>query len=127
MPLPRALRLKKLMHEVGDIEPESLFLSVTSYESPGVWRLGFKRNSMRQGEELQGDSSSARVTGMHGTTPKGIRGIIRSRCMKGSEDHPQTCLKSLFLSQGDQVSGLAMYRKVAAGKKLVWHNRGVDR
>ena len=34
-------RLKKLMHDVGDIEPESLFLSVIHFESLGVWRLGF--------------------------------------------------------------------------------------
>jgi hypothetical protein len=52
MPLPLALRLKKLMHDVGDIEPESLFLSVIHFESPGVWRLGFKQNIMRQEKEL---------------------------------------------------------------------------
>ena len=51
MPLPLALWLKKLMHNVGDIEPES-FQSVIHYERPGVWRLGFKPNVMRQGEEL---------------------------------------------------------------------------
>ena len=34
--------------------------------------------------------------GMHGTTPQGIRGIIRAGCMKGSEDHPQTYLLRAF-------------------------------
>ena len=72
MPLPLALRLKKLMHDVGDIEPESLFLSVIHSESLGVWRLGFKQNIMRQGKELQGDIGSARAMGMHVTTPQGI-------------------------------------------------------
>ncbi len=59
MPLPLALRLKKLMRVVGDIEPDSLFLSVIHFASIGVWRLGFKQNIMRQGSELQGDSGSA--------------------------------------------------------------------
>ena len=51
MPLPLVLRLKKLMHDVGNIEPESIFLSVIHFESLGVWRLGFKRNIMRQGKK----------------------------------------------------------------------------
>ena len=58
------------------------------YEGLGVWRLGFKPNIMRQGEELHSDRGSARAMGMHSTTPQGIRGIIRSWCMEGSEYHP---------------------------------------
>ena len=53
MPLSLALRLKKLMHDVGDIEPESLFQSVTYHGSPCVWRLGFKQNIMRQGRSCK--------------------------------------------------------------------------
>ena len=53
MPIQTALRLKKLMHDVGDIEPESLFLSVAYDGSPGVWRLGFKQHIMLQEEVLQ--------------------------------------------------------------------------
>ncbi len=57
--------------------------------------------------------------GMHGNTTQGLRGIIRSRCMKGSEDHPQTYLVSLYSSPGDQAAGLEMYRKVATGKNTI--------
>ena len=87
MPLHLALRLKKLMHDVGDLTPEELFRSVRFYSSSNVWWLEFSHGVMRPGLELP---EGYRVMGMHGADPQGLRGIIQSGCMKGSESHPQS-------------------------------------
>ena len=87
MPLHLALRLKKLMRDVGNLAPEELFQSVGFYCSSNVWRLEFSHGVMRPGLELP---EGCRVMGMHSTDQKGLRGIIQSGCMKGSESHPQS-------------------------------------
>ena len=55
MPLAFSLRMQKLMHDIGEIDPESLFNKVILYYEPGVWRLNFKPHIMRPGIAVEED------------------------------------------------------------------------
>ena len=64
MPLLLALRLKKLTHDVGGIEPESLFLSAIYFEKSWCLAARIQAEYHAPGKELQGYSGSARVMDM---------------------------------------------------------------
>ena len=84
---------------------------------PGVWRLNFKPHIIRPGIEVEEDLMAYRIIGMHATNPQGIRGILKLRGVKGSEELPQSYFAAkLGASPGDEASGLELYSTVATGK-----------
>ena len=66
MPLPLALRLEKLMHDVGNIEPEPPFQSATHYEK--TWRL---------------------AAGIQAEYHAPGRGVAQRQCISSSDGHAQ--------------------------------------
>ena len=103
----------------GEIDPESLFNKVVLYYEPGVWRLNLKPHIMRPGIEVEEDPMAYQNMGMHATKPQGIRGILKLRGVKGSEELPQSYFAAnLGASPGDEASGLELYRRVATGKQI---------
>ena len=88
--------------------------------TPVGWRLNFRPNYRRKGKEVVGDREAWRVMGMHGTDPQGIRGILRDGYMRGSEDLPHVYFaSSLGSAPGHLASGIEVFHRVAAGKKII--------
>ena len=108
------------MPDVGDIEPESLFLSVIHFESLGVWRFGSQAEYHAPGKGVARIQWLSLSDGHAGHNPTVDSRHNTFTVHEGDRrPFPDTLLASLYSSPGDQAAGLEMYRTVPTGSNIV--------